>query len=175
MLRFFVVDKPVGWTSHDVVAVFKGIYKEKVGHTGTLDPFATGTLPVAVGSATRVISFLDEQKKSYEAVLQLGIKTDTADKDGEQIEVMSKPSMKLLEVQDLLREFIGERQQKVPLYSAVKVNGRRLYDYARAGHKVLVVETGGRQNFMTWLMTVGNGGEGGRFFPKKGSFLPEAA
>lgn len=136
---FLVVDKPPGVTSHDVVAVVRAVTGlKKVGHTGTLDPFATGVLPLALGSATRLIQYLDENEKVYDAVVLLGIKTDTADPTGTVIEERPVPAVTRREVLDRLATFVGMRMQTPPRYSAVKVAGRPLYDYARKGQEVEV-------------------------------------
>ncbi|MBO87806.1 MAG: tRNA pseudouridine(55) synthase TruB [Deltaproteobacteria bacterium] len=138
---FLVVDKPIGVTSHDVVAMVRALLgARRVGHTGTLDPFATGVLALAVGPATRLISFLDESRKVYEAVLCLGTATDTADTEGAITERAAVPRCTEQEVQQILASFVGPRMQTPPQYSAIKVNGRPLYSYARAGEKVDVPE-----------------------------------
>ena len=136
---FLVVDKPVGITSHDVVAVVRALIgARKVGHTGTLDPFATGVLPVALGSATRLISFLDEDVKVYEGLIQLGASTETGDPEGEVVQTAAVPVLDNRHVQSVLDGFVGERMQTPPPFSAVKVAGRPLYSYARAGEPVEV-------------------------------------
>ena len=136
---FVVVDKPVGMTSHDVVAVVRALLgARKVGHTGTLDPFATGVLPVAIGAATRLISFLDEDVKVYEGLIQLGRSTTTGDPEGEVVDREPVPSLSEAEVSPVLAGFVGTRMQTPPAYSAIKVNGRPLYSYARAGEVVEV-------------------------------------
>lgn len=136
---FLVVDKPVGLTSHDVVGVMRAVLGVKrVGHTGTLDPFATGALPLALGPATRLIQFLDEDHKVYETTLQLGARTDTGDLDGTVEAEAPVPALEPAAVQAVLDRFVGPQMQTPPRYSAVKVNGRRLYEYARAGETVEV-------------------------------------
>lgn len=137
---FLVVDKPVGLTSHDVVAVVRALMgARKVGHTGTLDPFATGVLPIALGAATRLISFLDEDLKVYEGVIQLGASTETGDPEGEVVETADVPDFTDSSVvQVVLDGFVGDRMQTPPPFSAVKVAGRPLYSYARAGEPVEV-------------------------------------
>jgi tRNA pseudouridine55 synthase len=136
---FLVVDKPVGVTSHDVVSIVRALVGAKrVGHTGTLDPFATGVLPLALGPATRLISFLDESRKVYEATLALGASTETGDPEGAVVETKPVPSLALEQVEAVLNTFVGSRMQTPPPYSAVKVNGRPLYSYARAGESVSV-------------------------------------
>lgn len=136
---FIVVDKAVGITSHDVVAMVRAVTGvKKVGHTGTLDPFASGVLPLALGSATRLIRHLDESQKVYDATIALGSATDTGDPTGEVIEESPVPALDRDAVSELLQGFLGDRQQVPHRYSAVKVKGRRLYDYARKGEEVEV-------------------------------------
>ena len=133
---FLVVDKPVGITSHDVVAAVRAVTGiKKVGHTGTLDPFATGVLPLALGPATRLIQYLDESMKVYDATIQLGERTDTGDLTGEVIHTAPIPELVEANVREVLSTFLGERMQEPPAYSAVKVDGKPLYKYARAGEK----------------------------------------
>ena len=131
-----IVDKPQGWTSQDVVSKLRGVFKtRRIGHGGTLDPMATGVLPVFVGRATRGVEFFEHADKTYEAVLQLGIHTDTEDTTGTVLE--EKPvnvtKEQLLAVLELFR---GEIDQIPPIYSALKVNGQKLYDLARQGKEV---------------------------------------
>lgn len=134
---FLVIDKPAGITSHDVVAAVRAVTGvKKVGHTGTLDPFATGVLPLALGTATRLIQFLDESIKVYDATVELGTRTDTGDPTGTVVETKEVPAYDEARLRSVLESFIGERQQVPPDYSAVKVDGRPLYSYARAGEKV---------------------------------------
>ncbi len=136
---FLVVDKPPGVTSHDVVAMVRAVTGlKKVGHTGTLDPFATGVLPLALGTATRLIQFLDEDHKVYDAVVRLGIAMDTGDPTGTVIEEAPVPAVTRKDVLTALATFVGMRMQTPPRYSAVKVAGRPLYDYARKGQTVEV-------------------------------------
>ena len=131
-----VVDKPQGWTSQDVVSKLRGVFKTKrIGHGGTLDPMATGVLPVFVGRATRGVEFFEHAEKTYEAVLQLGITTDTEDTTGTILE--EKPvSVTESELLAVLEQFRGEIDQIPPMYSALKVNGQKLYDLARQGKQV---------------------------------------
>ena len=131
-----IVDKPEGWTSQDVTAKLRGVFQtRRIGHGGTLDPMATGVLPVFVGRATRGVEFFEHAEKSYEAVLQLGITTETEDTTGE---VLSKQEVAVTEEQFLaiLDQFRGEIQQIPPMYSALKVNGQKLCDLARKGKEV---------------------------------------
>jgi len=136
---FLVVDKPAGITSHDVVAVLRAAIRiKKVGHTGTLDPFATGVLPLAIGPSTKLIQFLDESVKVYEGTVRLGQATDTGDPMGEVTEEASVAKLDFKHVQNILNGFCGERMQTPPAYSAIKVRGKPLYKYARAGESVEV-------------------------------------
>ncbi len=136
---FIVVDKPPGLTSHDIVAVVRAVTGlKKVGHTGTLDPFATGVLPLALGGATRLIPFLDEAEKVYDATIRLGTQTDTGDPTGQVVREAGVPTLKAAAVEAVLATFVGAREQVPPKFSAVKVQGRPLYSYARAGVEVEV-------------------------------------
>ena len=130
------VYKEAGFTSHDVVAKMRGILRQKkIGHTGTLDPDATGVLPVCLGSATKLCDMLTDRDKEYEAVMQLGISTDTQDLSGEVLE--ERPvTVTEEEVRNAIRSFIGDYDQIPPMYSALKVNGKKLYEYARKGEEV---------------------------------------
>lgn len=134
---FLVIDKPPGLTSHDVVAIVRAVTGvKKVGHTGTLDPFATGVLPLALGSATRLIQHLDEDEKVYDAHVLLGRATDTGDPTGQTTEEKPVPPLTHAMVEEVLAAFLGMRMQMPPRYSAVKVAGRPLYEYARKGKDV---------------------------------------
>lgn len=130
--------KPKGMTSHDcVVKIRKLIKMKKVGHTGTLDPNVEGVLPICVGEATKIIPFVLELKKEYIAEVMLGASTTTEDPDGEIVEkVQLDRSPTNNEIKDVLKEFEGEIIQVAPMYSAVKVDGKRLYEYARQGIEV---------------------------------------
>ena len=131
-----IVDKPEGWTSQDVTAKLRGVFQtRRIGHGGTLDPMATGVLPVFVGRATRGVEFFEHAEKTYEAVIRLGITTDTEDVTGE---VLSRQEVAVTEEQFLanLEQFRGEIQQIPPMYSALKVNGQKLCDLARKGKEV---------------------------------------
>ena len=138
MNGIILIDKPKEYTSHDVVAVVKKICKEKVGHTGTLDPNATGVLPLLVGKATGISKYLVNHDKTYIATLKLGIKTDTGDSEGKVIE--EKEVSKLSEdiIIEILNSMVGKQTQTPPMYSAIKVNGKKLYEYAREGKSVEV-------------------------------------
>lgn len=131
-----IIDKPQGWTSMDVCAKLRGILREKrIGHAGTLDPMATGVLPVFVGRATRAVQFAENGRKEYHAVLKLGIATDTQDTTGEVLEARPVTAGEA-EVRAALEGFRGEISQIPPMYSALKVNGQKLYDLARQGKTV---------------------------------------
>ena len=131
-----IIDKPAGWTSMDVCAKLRSILHEKrVGHAGTLDPMATGVLPVFVGQATKAVSFAENGRKVYEAVLQLGRVTDTQDTTGETLEERAV-TITADDVRAALPRFLGEIEQIPPMYSAIKVNGQKLYDLARQGKEV---------------------------------------
>ena len=131
-----IIDKPAGWTSMDVCAKLRGILHEKrVGHAGTLDPMATGVLPVFVGQATKAVSFAENGRKVYETVLQLGRVTDTQDTTGETLEERAV-TVTADAVRAALPRFLGEIEQIPPMYSAIKVNGQKLYDLARQGKEV---------------------------------------
>ena len=131
-----IIDKPAGWTSMDVCAKLRGILHEKrVGHAGTLDPMATGVLPVFVGQATKAVSFAENGRKVYEAVLLLGRVTDTQDTSGETLEERAV-TVTADDVAAALPRFLGEIEQIPPMYSAIKVNGQKLYDLARQGKEV---------------------------------------
>ena len=122
-----IIDKPAGWTSQDVVSKLRGaLHTRRIGHGGTLDPMATGVLPVFVGRATRAVEFFEHAEKTYEAVLRLGITTDTEDMTGEVLE--TRP-VSLSEAQFLavLPQFRGQIQQIPPMYSALKINGAQTY------------------------------------------------
>ncbi len=131
-----LMDKPQGFTSHDVVAKLRGIlHTRKIGHGGTLDPLATGVLPVFVGGATRAADFAAAQDKEYVAGFTLGYNTDTQDATGETLQTSGKRAARE-EVERALAQFRGPQQQVPPMYSAVKVNGQKLYDLARKGKEV---------------------------------------
>ena len=135
LFGFLNIYKPVGMTSHDVVAVLRRVTKIKqIGHTGTLDPFAEGVLPICVGKATRLIEYLQDDKE-YLATVQFGASTNTFDLDGEKTSVSDKKVTKL-EVEEGLKAFLGEISQLPPIFSAIKVKGKKLYEYARKGEEV---------------------------------------
>lgn len=128
--------KERGFTSHDVVAKLRGIFRQKkIGHTGTLDPDAEGVLPVCLGKATRVCDLLADKDKVYDAVLRLGIVTDTQDMTG-QVQSEQEAACTQEELEETIRGFVGNYWQTPPMYSALKVNGKKLCDLARAGVEV---------------------------------------
>lgn len=140
---FVVIDKPAGITSHDVVSRVRRILgTRKVGHTGTLDPFATGVLPVAVNDGTKAIPFLDEGLKCYEALMQLGVVTDTLDMTGSVLRTADWQAVTREAVESVLQRFTGHLSQMPPMYSAIKRNGQPLYKLARQGQ---VVERAARE------------------------------
>ena len=131
-----IVDKPQGWTSQDVTARLRRVFQtRRIGHGGTLDPMATGVLPVFVGRGTRGVEFFEHAEKAYETVLQLGITTDTEDISGE---VLEKRDVHISETEftEILSQFRGKIMQVPPMYSALKVNGQKLCDLARKGKTV---------------------------------------
>ena len=131
-----IIDKPSGWTSMDVCAKIRGILKEKrVGHGGTLDPMATGVLPVFVGQATRAVEFAENGRKEYIAGLRLGQVTTTQDTSGETLETHPVTATRT-DIETVMASFLGEIQQIPPMYSAIKINGQKLYDLARKGQEV---------------------------------------
>ena len=131
-----VIDKPQGWTSMDICAKLRGMYREKrIGHAGTLDPMATGVLPVFIGRATRAVEFASEGEKEYVAGLKLGVVTNTQDTSGEVLE--SRPvTVTPEQLEEALAKFRGDIEQIPPMYSAIKVNGKKLYELARKGKEV---------------------------------------
>ena len=136
MNGILLVDKPADWTSHDVVAKLRGVLGERrMGHSGTLDPMATGLLVVFAGRATRAVSFSENHSKCYEARLRLGLTTDTQDTTGTVLET-HPVTVGADEVRAALEHFTGELLQLPPMYSALKVNGQKLYDLARQGKTV---------------------------------------
>lgn len=131
------IHKPEGFTSHDVVAKMRRILgMKRIGHTGTLDPSVTGVLPLCLGRATRLVEYIQELPKEYEATLQIGIATDTEDATGTIIEQAEQVQLEEDQVVRVLGSFIGTITQIPPMYSAVRVNGKRLYELAREGKEV---------------------------------------
>ncbi len=146
------IDKPAEWTSHDVVAKIRSLLghakrqageegKLRVGHTGTLDPMATGVLPICFGAATKISALLMNSEKEYDAVLQLGQETDTEDATGTVLRSTPVPAFSLEQLAETFHSFVGTVMQRPPIYSAVKVNGAPLYQSARKG---VVVERAAR-------------------------------
>ena len=133
------INKPQNMTSHDVVRDLRRLLgMKKIGHTGTLDPMATGVLPVCLGSATRITEYLDLDFKKYRCTMMLGVTTDTQDIWGEKTAEFDTSGVTEEEIRRAFSAFHGEIDQKPPMYSAVRVDGRRLYEYARAGESVEV-------------------------------------
>ncbi len=129
--------KEAGYTSHDVVAKLRGILKQKkIGHTGTLDPEATGVLPVCIGKATKVCELLSDRDKTYQAVCRLGVVTDTQDMTGNILEESSFGEITEEQIRETAASFLGESLQIPPMYSALKVDGRKLYELAREGKTI---------------------------------------
>ncbi|MBA3634478.1 MAG: tRNA pseudouridine(55) synthase TruB [Acidobacteria bacterium] len=138
MNGILVIDKPAGLTSHDVVARLRRILKTRsIGHTGTLDPFATGVLVMLIGKATRLAQFLDKDAKEYQAVIRFGFETDTGDLTGSpKSKVQSPKSVSIKEIESALESFRGEIEQTPPMYSAKKFAGKKLYELARKGIEI---------------------------------------
>jgi tRNA pseudouridine55 synthase len=132
-----VVDKPKGITSFDVVReVRRALKVKKVGHTGTLDPMATGVLPICIGDATKIAQFITEASKAYDATVKLGATTDTLDAEGKVLETRAVPVLNRELIERTFDKFRGTFAQVPPMYSAVKIGGKRLYELARAGEEV---------------------------------------
>ena len=131
-----IIDKPAGWTSQDVVSKLRGVlHTKRIGHGGTLDPMATGVLPVFVGRATRAVEFFEHAEKTYLATLRLGLTTDTEDITGRVLEERDV-SVTAEQLETVLCRFRGEIDQVPPMYSAIKINGQKLYELARKGREV---------------------------------------
>lgn len=137
-----VINKPKGCTSHDVVYKIRKLFGKKVGHTGTLDPNATGVLPILIGKGTELSQFLINHDKKYIATIQLGVKTDTGDVEGNVIEEknVNLDNYDKNQVNEILKKMLGKQKQIPPIYSAIKVNGKKLYEYARSGKTVDIPE-----------------------------------
>ncbi len=133
-----LINKEKNYTSHDVVAIVKRIFKEKVGHTGTLDPNATGVLPLLIGKGTKLSKYLINHDKEYEAIIKLGIKTNTLDALGDILEEREVPKLEIENIKNTLKCMCGIQKQIPPMYSAIKVNGKKLYQYARNNEKIEV-------------------------------------
>ena len=141
MQGILIINKPQGYTSQDVVSKVKKILNvKKAGHTGTLDPMATGVLPVLIGEYTKLSKYLIEHDKTYVAKIKLGLKTDTGDLEGNVIEEkeFDKSILEKSNVENVLKSFLGKQKQIPPMYSAIKINGKKLYEYAREGIEVEV-------------------------------------
>lgn len=137
MEGILIIDKPTEWTSHDVVGKLRRLLKTKrIGHTGTLDPFATGVLVMLVGQATRLAQFLDKDTKEYEATIQFGFETETGDLTGKEKGKRKKVKVKSVDIEKFLPDFLGEIEQVPPMYSAKKIEGRKLYELARKGIEI---------------------------------------
>lgn len=132
MNGILLVDKPIGLTSHDIVEYVRNLFRIKVGHCGTLDPFASGLLVLLVGETTKLSSFFTRTKKTYLATMQFGIKTDTLDITGK-VQLKNNIFIEQEEIQNCLKSLRGEVQLSVPIYSAKKLKGKKLYEYAREG------------------------------------------
>lgn len=133
-----IVNKPKDWTSHDVVAKIRCTFgrKVKVGHTGTLDPMATGVLPICIGSATKLSDIISGYEKAYKVKFELGYETDTEDCTGNILNKVECIDISHKDIKDAILSFIGEYDQIPPMYSAIKINGRRLYEIAREGKEI---------------------------------------
>lgn len=138
MNGILIINKQKNCTSHDIVYKVKKIANQKVGHTGTLDPMATGVLPLLIGRGTLCSKYLINHDKIYRATLKLGIETDTQDSEGTVIneQEVSKDIFDKEKVNEILKSFLGEQEQIPPMYSAIKVNGKKLYEYARKGETI---------------------------------------
>ncbi len=132
-----IINKPKGYTSHDIVNIIrKELHIKKVGHTGTLDPNATGVLPILIGNATKISKYLIEHDKTYIAEIKLGEKTTTGDSEGEIIETRNAEKNQPEKIQEVLTKFLGKQKQTPPKFSAIKINGKKAYEYARTGQDI---------------------------------------
>lgn len=137
MNGLLIIDKKIGQTSFDVIREIRKKYNiKKVGHTGTLDPMATGVLPILLGEATKLSDYLMEHDKEYVTVLKLGEKRDTGDSEGTVVEKKNIPNLTKEKIEKVLQSFIGNKEQIPPMYSAIKINGEKLYNLARQGKQV---------------------------------------
>ena len=137
MNGILIVNKPEGITSQGVVSRVKKLLNEKkVGHTGTLDPLATGVLPILIGNYTKLSKYLIEHDKTYRAIIKLGESSSTGDREGEIVETKEVPNLDEAKIKLALDKFLGKKVQTPPMYSAIKINGKKLYEYARAGEEV---------------------------------------
>lgn len=140
MNGILIVNKPKGYTSHDIVNILKKkLNISKVGHTGTLDPNATGVLPILIGQATKISKYLIEHNKEYIAELKLGEKSHTGDIEGKIIEKQEVPKLEEEQIKKVLASFLGKQKQTPPIYSSIKINGKKAYEYAREG-KIIKLE-----------------------------------
>lgn len=134
---FLIIDKPEGMTSLEVVRGLKHIFSiKKAGHIGTLDPFATGVLPIAINEGTKLIPFLQEEPKEYEAIMKLGEETDTEDSTGNVVSKRPLEDLTQERICDIFQKFVGKQRQKPPMFSALKINGKPLYRLARKGIEI---------------------------------------
>ncbi|MGY3717392.1 tRNA pseudouridine(55) synthase TruB [Sutcliffiella cohnii] len=133
-----ILNKPKGYTSHDCVFKIRKLLKtKKVGHTGTLDPEVTGVLPICIGNATKIVEYLTAEEKTYVAEVTLGRSTTTEDQTGETVDAVAiDRKITIEEIEDVTQKLIGEIDQTPPMYSAVKINGKKLYEYARQGIEI---------------------------------------
>jgi len=137
MQGVIIIDKPKGYTSHDIINILrKELNTKKVGHTGTLDPNATGVLPILIGEATKISKYLIEHDKEYIATICLGKKMSTGDGEGETIDEKQVPNLEEKTINETLQSFLGSQMQIPPIYSAIKVNGKKAYEYAREGQEI---------------------------------------
>ncbi len=137
MQGIIIINKPEGFTSQDVVSKVKRILNvKKAGHTGTLDPLATGVLPVLIGNYTKLSKYLIEHDKTYIAKIELGKRTDTGDREGKIIEEKEVLAFEKEKIERILKSFLGKQKQIPPQYSAIKIEGKKLYEYAREGKKI---------------------------------------
>lgn len=127
-----IINKPKKYTSNDIVQIVRKTFNTRqVGHCGTLDPLATGVLPILIGKGTKISKYLVEHNKTYIATIKLGEKTDTADSEGKITETKKIPNLDKKNIENTLNSFLGKQLQKPPIYSAIKKDGKKLYEYAR--------------------------------------------
>lgn len=132
-----LINKPIGITSHDVISKLRRKFMiKRIGHAGTLDPFASGVIIIGIGSGSKCLQFLESLDKEYIGTIKLGIKTDTGDLTGEVIEASQVGSLSNEQINDVLLSFVGKQEQVPPMYSALKVKGKKLYEYARQGIEI---------------------------------------
>lgn len=143
MNGIIIINKPIGFTSQDVVSKVKKILNiKKAGHTGTLDPMATGVLPILLGNSTKLSKYLIEHDKTYIATIKFEEKKDTGDSEGKTIKtkMLNKNKLSKENIEIILNTFLGKQKQIPPIYSAIKINGKKLYEYARAGEEIAIPE-----------------------------------